>query len=70
MPVYESLPLFAKLILDGAQAGLSWITILKKRAAYYEAFDQFDPARIAQYDDAKIAHLMTNTGIIQNRLNN
>lgn len=68
VPVYESLPLFAKLILDGAQAGLSWITILKKRAAYYEAFDQFDPALIARYDDAKIAQLMTNAGIIRNRL--
>jgi DNA-3-methyladenine glycosylase I len=66
--VYEDQPLFAKLLLDGAQAGLSWITILRKRENYYAAFDNFDPRKIAHYDDAKIAELLTNPGIVRNRL--
>jgi DNA-3-methyladenine glycosylase I len=56
------------LVLEGAQAGLSWITVLKKRAAYRAAFDQFDPVKVARYDEAKIAELMANPGIIRNRL--
>ena len=56
------------LILEGAQAGLSWITVLKKREAYRKAFDGFDPQLIVRYDDAKIAELMANEGIIRNRL--
>jgi DNA-3-methyladenine glycosylase I len=68
VPVYEDQPLFAKLLLDGAQAGLSWITILRKRENYYAAFDDFDPEKMARYDDAKIAELLANPGIVRNRL--
>jgi len=56
------------LILEGAQAGLSWITVLKKREAYRKAFDGFDPHIVSRYDDKKIQELMTNEGIIRNRL--
>ncbi len=68
VPIYDDQLLFAKLILDGAQAGLSWITILRKRENYWQAFDQFDPEKIARYDDAKIAELLQNPGIVRNRL--
>ena len=68
VPEYDDQRLFAKLILDGAQAGLSWITILRKRENYWAAFDQFDPEKIARYDEAKIAELLQNPGIIRNRL--
>jgi DNA-3-methyladenine glycosylase I len=67
-PVHDDIKLFEMLILEGAQAGLSWETVLKKREAYREAFDGFDPRKVALYDDAKIAELMTNAGIIRNRL--
>ena len=67
-PVHDDRKLFEMLILEGAQAGLSWLTVLKKREAYREAFDGFDPAKVALYDDAKIAELMANAGIIRNRL--
>jgi DNA-3-methyladenine glycosylase I len=60
--------LFERLTLEGAQAGLSWITILRKRENYRAAFDQFDPAIVARYDEAKIAELMANPGIVRNRL--
>jgi len=66
-PIYDDKLLFAKLILDGAQAGLSWITILRKRQNYWQAFDDFDPAVIAGYDSAKIQNLMSNPGIVRNR---
>lgn len=56
------------LILEGAQAGLSWITVLKKRENYRKAFDNFDPHIMARYDDKKIAELLSNPGIIRNRL--
>ena len=68
VPVYDDQTLLAKLILDGAQAGLSWITILRKRENYWQAFDQFDPEKIARYDEAKIAELLQNPGIVRNRL--
>ena len=68
VPVYDDQVLFAKLILDGAQAGLSWITILRKRENYYRAFDNFDPARMAAYDEAKLAALLADPGIVRNRL--
>ncbi|MCB0036577.1 MAG: DNA-3-methyladenine glycosylase I [Anaerolineales bacterium] len=68
VPIYDDQLLFAKLILDGAQAGLSWITILRKRENYWAAFDQFDPAKIARYDEAKIAELLQNPGIVRNKL--
>ena len=67
-PVHDDGKLFEMLILEGAQAGLSWITVLKKREAYRRAFDGFDPHKIVRYDDAKIAELMANEGIIRNRL--
>jgi DNA-3-methyladenine glycosylase I len=56
------------LVLEGAQAGLSWITVLKKRDAYRAVFDNFDPNKVARYDEAKIADLLANLGIIRNRL--
>lgn len=68
VPVYDDRTLFEFLVLEGAQAGLSWITILKKREAYREAFDNFDAAKIARYRDAKLEKLMTNAGIVRNRL--
>jgi DNA-3-methyladenine glycosylase I len=67
-PVHDDNKLFEMLILEGAQAGLSWETVLKKREAYREAFDGFDPHKVALYSDAKIAELMENAGIIRNRL--
>jgi DNA-3-methyladenine glycosylase I len=68
VPVHDDRTLFEFLILEGAQAGLSWSTILNKRDNYREAFDQFDPAIIATYDDTKIAELLNNPGIVRNRL--
>ena len=68
VPVHDEIRLFEMLILEGAQAGLNWITVLKKRESYREAFDGFDPAKVAQYDSDKIAQLLTNPGIIRNRL--
>ncbi len=68
VPLHDDQRLFEFLILEGAQAGLSWETILKKREAYREAFDSFDPKVVAKYDAKKIAKLMTNEGIVRNRL--
>ncbi len=68
VPVYNDQRLFEFLILEGAQAGLSWITILRKRENYRAAFDNFDAERIAAYDTDKIAVLMLNAGIVRNRL--
>jgi len=68
VPQHDDRMLFEFLILEGAQAGLSWITILKKRAAYRAAFDDFDAARIARYDADKIASLLQDAGIVRNRL--
>jgi DNA-3-methyladenine glycosylase I len=67
-PVHDDRKLFEMLNLEGAQAGLSWITVLKKREHYREAFDGFDPHKIIHYDNNKIAELMQNAGIIRNRL--
>jgi DNA-3-methyladenine glycosylase I len=67
-PVHDDNKLFEMLILEGAQAGLSWITVLKKREAYRKAFDGFDPEKVALYDEAKIEELMANEGIVRNRL--
>lgn len=67
-PVHDDIKLFEMLILEGMQAGLSWITVLKKREAFREAFDDFDPAKVALYSDAKIQELMANDKIIRNRL--
>ncbi|HSZ59223.1 MAG TPA: DNA-3-methyladenine glycosylase I [Tepidisphaeraceae bacterium] len=67
-PVHDEHRLFEFLILEGAQAGLSWETILRKRDAYRRAFDRFDPARVARYDRKKVARLMADAGIVRNRL--
>lgn len=67
-PVHDDGKLFELLVLEGAQAGLSWITVLKKREAYREAFDGFDPAKVALYGEEKVEELMANEGIIRNRL--
>src|ERR1700722_6582404 len=67
-PLHGDRGLFEFLILEGAQAGLSWSTILKKRPAYREAFDGFDPQLVARYDDARVATLLTNASIVRNRL--
>src|SRR5262249_27121940 len=68
VPVHNERRLFEFLILEGAQAGLSWETILKKRAAYREAFDRFDPVLVSRYGVARINRLMANPGIVRNRL--
>ncbi|MDX8379110.1 MAG: DNA-3-methyladenine glycosylase I [Gallionella sp.] len=68
VPRYDDPHLFEFLLLEGAQAGLSWITILRKRENYRAAFDDFDAARIAAYDANKIATLLLNKGIVRNRL--
>lgn len=67
-PVHDDNKLFEMLILEGMQAGLSWITVLKKRKAFREAFDGFDPDKVALYDEKKIQELLANEGIIRNRL--
>jgi len=65
---FDDIKLFEALCLDGAQAGLSWITILKKREGYRRAFDYFNPYKIALYDEKKIEELMLNKDIVRNRL--
>ena len=67
VPVYNDLKQFEFLMLESAQAGLSWITVLKKRENYREAFDNFDPKKICLYDDKKVEELLENSGIIRNR---
>ena len=68
VPVHDDRLLFEFLTLEGAQAGLSWSTILNKREAYREAFAGFDPARVARFDRRRIERLLTNAGIVRNRL--
>ena len=68
VPLHDDRGLFEFLVLEGAQAGLSWELILRKREAYRVAFDNFDPAMVADYNDAKVAELLANAGIIRNRL--
>ena len=68
VPVHDDRRLFEFLILEGAQAGLSWSTILYKRDAYREAFAGFDPAKVARFDRRRIERLLTNDGIVRNRL--
>jgi DNA-3-methyladenine glycosylase I len=67
VPVHNDLKHFEFLVLECAQAGLSWITILKKRENFRKAFDNFDPKMVSKYDDKKLAELMNNPGIIRNR---
>lgn len=68
VPVRGDHALFERICLEGAQAGLSWITILRKRENYRAAFDNFDPALVAGYDEAKVTELLRNPGIIRNKL--
>lgn len=68
VPLHDDRALFELLILEGAQAGLSWSTVLKKRATYRLAFDQFDPEKIARYGEEKVAALLADPGIVRNRL--
>jgi DNA-3-methyladenine glycosylase I len=67
VPVHDDQKLFEMLILEGAQAGLSWITILRRREGYRTAFDRFDPAIVAGYGEEKVAELLQDVGIIRNR---
>lgn len=68
VPSHNDTHLFEMLILEGAQAGLSWITILRKRDAYRRAFADFDPQRVARFTQARVAKLLQNAGIVRNRL--
>jgi len=68
VPVHDDRTLFEFLVLEGAQAGLSWLTVLRKREGYRAAFAGFDPERVAAFDDAKVAELLTDPGIVRNRL--
>jgi DNA-3-methyladenine glycosylase I len=67
VPEYDSRALWEKLILDGFQAGLAWITILRKRDAFRAAFDDFDPIKVAAYDEADVARLLSDAGIVRSR---
>jgi DNA-3-methyladenine glycosylase I len=67
-PVHDDCLLFEFLVLEGAQAGLSWLTVLKKRDAYRKAFDGFNVRKVAKYDERKVKELLSNAGIIRNRL--
>lgn len=68
VPVHDDRRLFEFLVLEGAQAGLSWLTVLRKREDYRTAFDRFDPKKVAEYDSTKADRLLLNSGIIRNRL--
>jgi len=68
VPVHDDRLLFEFLVLEGAQAGLSWLTILRKREAYRQAFDGFDPERVARYSQRRVEKLLANPGIVRNRL--
>jgi len=67
VPEFDDRALYEKLVLDGFQAGLSWITILRKRENFRRAFDDFDPEKIARYKPARVARLMADAGIVRNR---
>lgn len=68
VPLHDDRRLFEAIVLDGAQAGLSWLTVLRKRENYRQAFDHFDPVKVAAYGEKEIAVLLENAGIIRNRL--
>jgi DNA-3-methyladenine glycosylase I len=68
VPLHDDRALFEFLVLEGAQAGLSWITILRKRDAYRRAFDRFDPKKVARYDQKKVTALLADAGIVRNRM--
>ena len=67
VPLHDDRALFGFLVLEGAQAGLSWSTILRKRDAYRRAFDRFDPRKVARYDKHKVAALLADASIVRNR---
>ncbi|WP_366924855.1 DNA-3-methyladenine glycosylase I [Metallumcola ferriviriculae] len=67
VPVHDDRTHFEFLVLESAQAGLSWVTILKKRDNYRSAYDNFDPVKVAAYDEKKVAELLSNSGIVRNR---
>src|ERR1700689_5918101 len=67
VPAHDDRHLFEMLILEGAQAGLSWSTILRKRESYKRAFDDFDPEKVARYDERKVTELLGDAGIVRNR---
>lgn len=68
VPVHDDRKLFEMLVLEGAQAGLSWSTILNKRVGYRQAFDNFEPEKVARYDERKFQELLANTAIVRNKL--
>ena len=68
MPLHDDRALFEFIVLEGVQAGLSWSTVLSKRDNYRAAFDDFDPAKVARYSDERVAELLTDRGLIRNRL--
>ena len=68
VPVHDDRKIFEMLVLEGAQAGLNWLTVLRKRENYRKAFDNFDPRKVAQYDSKKLQELLANEGIIRNKL--
>ena len=68
VPLHDDQKIFEMLVLEGAQAGLSWLTILKRRPAYRRAFSQFDPQEVVRFDTRKVARLLNDAGIIRNRL--
>jgi DNA-3-methyladenine glycosylase I len=68
IPLHDDRRLFEMLVLEGAQAGLSWLTILRKREAYRRAFDRFDPRKVARYDARKVRALLADAGIVRNQL--
>jgi DNA-3-methyladenine glycosylase I len=68
VPVHDDRKIFEMLVLEGAQAGLSWLTVLRKRENYRKAFDNFDPRKVAKYDSKKLQELLANEGIIRNNL--
>ena len=68
VPTHDDRTLFEMIVLDGAQAGLSWLTILKKREGYRRAFSEFDPHTVAQFDNRRVECLLTDDGIVRNRL--
>lgn len=67
VPVHDDRTLYEFLVLSGVQAGLSWMTVLRKREAFREAFDEFEPAKVARYDEEKVRELLSNGGIVRNR---
>jgi len=68
VPLHDDRALFEFIVLEGAQAGLSWLTVLRKRENYRKAFDNFDPEKVARYDERKIQQLLSDEGIIRNKL--